>query len=179
MRLANDIRDYAELSPGRKLVLLAFLTALSGVLSVADSFLPKPIPLAKLGLANLVTVYLIAEKRYLLALQTAVYRTLVAAFVLGTFLSYTYLLSLAGSLASVGVMALCSNIFGDRMGETGISVWGSLASALAQGAVVGLFFGFDKGLVLLVSIFVLIGTATGALIGIAVRRYRKTAPAQQ
>ncbi|OHD55811.1 MAG: hypothetical protein A2Y33_14345 [Spirochaetes bacterium GWF1_51_8] len=178
MRLANDIRGYGELSPGRKLVLLAFLTALSGVLSVADSFLPKPIPLAKLGLANIVTVFLIAEKRYLLAFQTAVYRTLVAAFVLGTFLSYTYLLSLAGSLASVGAMALFSKLLGDRIGETGISVWGSFASAAAQGAVVGLFFGFDKGLLLLISVFVIIGTVTGALIGYGTGRFRRTVSGQ-
>jgi heptaprenyl diphosphate synthase len=171
--LANDIRGYRELSPDRKLYLIAFLTALSGILAVADSFLPKPIPFAKLGLANLVTVYLVAEKRYGLAFQTAVYRTIAAGFVLGTFLSYTYLLSLSSSLASVGMMALLSRTAGKRMSEAGISVWGSFASALAQGAVVGIFYGFDRGLLLMVSLFLLIGAVTGFLIGLGVRSYRR------
>ena len=177
-QLANDIRGYGELPPERKLYLIAFLTALSGILAVADSFLPKPIPFAKLGLANLVTVYLIAEKRYSLAFQTAFYRTIAAGFVLGTFLSYTYLLSLSSSLASVGMMALLSRAGEKRMSEAGISVWGSFASAIAQGAVVGIFYGFDRGLLMMVSIFVLIGAATGFLIGAGVRHYRRAETVQ-
>lgn len=175
MRLLNDIRRFDALSPRRKLFLLSFLTALSGVLSVLDSSIPKPIPFMKFGLANLVTLILVLEKRYALAMETAFLRTLVSAMVLGTLFSLPHLLSFSGAICAVLFSIALFHFSEKRISSVGLSVWGALFSSLAQIAVVGIFFGFDRGLALMAGTFILIGSATGVVNGFLARWFYRNA----
>ena len=130
-------------------------------------------PFIKLGIANVVTLILVLEGRIVLALETAFFRTLIASMIMGTFLSYTYLLSASGAILAVIVSAAVVRIFGDKISAIGVSVWGAFASVIAQGLIVGLFFGFDRGLIMLLSVFMLLGVANGIIIGLVARFYYK------
>lgn len=174
MRLLNDIRLYPQLDSKKRLYLVAFLTALSGFLSVIDAMIPKPLPFVKLGLANLITLIIIMEGRNWLAIQVAFFRTLVASLILGTFLSYTYLLSASGAIGSALLSIAAFQVLAKRISAIGLSVWGALWSVAFQGLIVGLFFGFDKGLLMLLSVFLLIGIAGGLLIGILANAFLKS-----
>ncbi len=165
MRLLNDVRDWKSLTPERKATLVAFLTALSAVLSVIDTFIPKPMPLLKLGLANIVTVVLAVEDRLVLGLETAFFRTLIAALLLGTAFSFTHLLSFSGAVLSVLASWATAKLLAGKVSTVGVSVAGAFASVAGQGAVVLLFFGYDRGTVLLLSYFVWFALAMGILIG--------------
>lgn len=169
MQLLNDIDRYQSLSNNRKMTLLAFLTALSGFLSVIDAVIPKPLPFIKLGIANLITVLLIMRKQGGLALQTAFLRTLIAALIMGTLMSYTYLLSLGGAMLSVLGMWAAYRILNRRITEIGLSVIGAFFSVTAQGLIVMLFFGANGGIWLMISVMILIGLFNGILIGLIVR----------
>lgn len=175
MQLLNDIRNYYNLSQSRRQYILAFLVALSGVLSVIDFLIPKPIPFAKLGIANIITLILVLEERYILAIKVAFFRTLVASMVIGTFISYTYLLSTAGAIFSVVVMIGVAKLFNKHISAIGISVWGALAAVFAQGVIVSLFFGFDNGIAMLLSIFVLVGLLNSVVIALLAKWFYKTA----
>jgi heptaprenyl diphosphate synthase len=175
MQLLNDIRNYENLSTRHKIYLTAFLIALSGVLSTIDAMVPKPIPLAKIGIANIVTLVLIIEGKYRLALIVALFRTLVASFMTGSFLSYTFLLSFTGSLGSALFMILFNRYAAAVLSEIGLSVIGAFFNTLFQGLIVVLFFGFDRGTVLLISIFVFISLVNGILIGWLARAFYKGA----
>lgn len=174
MRLLSDLRKYPHLASDRKLYLIAFLTALSGFLSALDAVLPKPLPFLKLGLANLITLIIIMEGKNWLALQVAFYRTLVTSMILGTFLSYTHLLSVSGALGSVLMTIILYRLLKERISAVGLSVWGAFWSVCFQGSVVAIFYGFDRGLLLLLSIFLFIGITGGILIGFLARWFFKS-----
>lgn len=169
MRLLDDIRRYDGLSPERKIFLTAFLVAVSGILSVIDTMIPKPLPMLKLGISNIVTLVLILENRPALAATVAFFRTVVAAVMVGTLFSYTFLLSFAGAMASVLFMWLFFRWLGNRLSVIGLSVAGAFFNTVFQGLVVVLFFGWDRGVLLLLSVFLLLGTVNGIVIGLIVK----------
>lgn len=175
MRLLNDVRNYPALSRESKAQVAVFLTALSAVLSVLDSFIPKPLPMLKLGLANLVTVVLAMEDRPALGFETAFFRTLIAALALGTAFSFSHALSLSGAIFSFAASWLVVKALKDRVSAIGASVAGAFASVAAQGTVVLLFFGYDRGTMLLLSYFVWFGLAMGIVVGLMVKVFYRAA----
>lgn len=171
MRLLDDIRQYGGLSRAKKIFLISFLVALSGILSALDAMIPKPLPMLKLGIANMVTLVLILEKRPMLAAVTAFFRTFVSAIMVGTLISYTFLLSFSGAMASVLFMWLFFLWFGRRLSTIGLSVIGAFFNTVFQGLVVVLFFGWDGGILFLLSLFLLLGTANGVIVGFLVKAF--------
>jgi heptaprenyl diphosphate synthase len=169
MRLLDDIRRYGGLTGDRKIYLVSFLVAVSGILSVIDTMLPKPLPMLKLGISNIVTLVLILEDRPALAGSVAFLRTIVSAVMIGTLFSYTFLLSFSGAMASVLFTWLFFRWLGDRLSVIGLSVVGAFFNTVFQGIVVVLFFGWDKGILLLLSLFLLLGTVNGIVIGLVVK----------
>jgi heptaprenyl diphosphate synthase len=165
MELLNDVRDYSRLSPARRVYLAAFLTALAGILSVLDAMVPKPVPLAKIGLANLVTLVLLLEDRFSLAFLVAVLRTVTGGLMTGSFLSYTWLLSLSGSVVSVFGMGALRPAYPRLLSAVGLSVAGAFFSTAGQGAVVIAFFGLDKGTAALLAFLLAVSVGTGTLTG--------------
>ncbi len=178
MRLLNDIRRYPALTREKKVTLLAFLVALSGILSALDSMIPKPLPLLKLGVANLVTLVLVLEDRPVPAAVVAFFRTFVSAIMIGTLLSYTFLLSFSGAMGSVLFMWLFFAWLGKRLSPVGLSVVGAFFNTVFQGLVVVLLFGWDGGILFLLSLFALFGTVNGVIIGLVVMAFYKKADAK-
>ncbi len=164
MQLLSDIRNFHSLSEKRKVLLTAYLMTLSGVLSVLDGMIPKPVPMAKLGLANLVTLILVNFGSYGLAFEVALGRTLAGAMVTGTLFSITHLLSTIGALFAVFLMSLVHRLGGRVYSLYGISLWGAFASVSAQGVVSGFLIGWDKGVLFLLSIMLLLGQMNGLAI---------------
>lgn len=177
MELLNDIRAYPTLNKDRQIYLASFLIALSGILSILDTMIPKPIPMAKIGIANMVTLVLLLEKRPQLAFLTAFLRTVVSALVVGTFLSTTFLLSLTGAVASVFFTWLFITLFDRSFSEVGFSVIGAFFNTVSQSCVIVLLFQLDRGLVFLISLFVLMSLVNGILIGLLTRYFYKKAGA--
>lgn len=171
MRLLNDIRHYGGLSREKKIFLLSFLVALSGILSALDTMIPKPLPMLKLGIANLVTLVLIFENRPVPAAIVAFFRTFVSAVMIGTLISYTFLLSFSGAMASVLFMWLFFLWLGKRISMIGLSVIGAFFNTVFQGLVVVLIFGWDGGILFLLSLFVIFGTVNGVIVGFIVHAF--------
>lgn len=121
---------------------LARLVALASVLQVGESLLPHPIPGIRLGLANVVTLIVLARQGASAGVAVAVLRTLVSSFLLGTFLSPAFLFSFVGAVTSMLVMAALHRLSARSrlplFSYLGISVAGSAAHLFAQMAVVGL-----------------------------------------
>ncbi len=175
MRLLSDIRRYGRLPMPEKYFLLSFLAAVSGILSVLDMMIPKPLPMMKIGLANIVTLIMILEGLFVPAVAVALLRSVVAAVMAGTLFSFTFLLSLAGAAGAVLMTGLFFFLIRKSLSEIGLSVIGAFFNTVFQGAVVVLFFGLDRGILLLLSVFCLMGTVSGVLIGILTRRIRSSA----
>lgn len=118
----------------KNLALCALLTALSLVLSYAESFLPLsllvPVPGLKLGLPNLVTLAAL----YLLGLPSAAFVSFTRCF-LGAFYAsgpVSFWFSLCGAALSLAVMWVLKTACRRRVSIWGVSVAGAAAHNLGQ-----------------------------------------------
>ncbi|MDI6799362.1 MAG: Gx transporter family protein [Actinomycetota bacterium] len=118
----------------KRLVFLALLLALGIALHLIESIYmpPLPIPGAKLGLANIVSLIIISSYSLREAAVNALARTLIASILLGTFLSATFVFSLSGALVSTIVMLAAHRSLSKHLSLSGISILGALAHNLTQ-----------------------------------------------
>ncbi len=116
-----------------QLLMLAFLTATACSIHVFESLIMRlmPLPFIRLGLSNIVVMYLLFEKKILSAFVVAVTKSLVGGAVTFSLLSPATLLSLGGGLAAVFAMWIAIAV---RLGftEYGVSVTGAVAHNLTQ-----------------------------------------------
>ncbi|MEJ5284849.1 MAG: Gx transporter family protein [Brevinematales bacterium] len=164
MELLNDIKNYEKLSPEQKNILLAFLIAISSLLSLIDTIITKPF-IVKIGLANIVTLILINENRFKIAISVMLARVFISSIFSGTIFSLAFLLSLSGGVFSI-IFSIIAKMFIKKATLIGISVIGSFFHIVGQGLLIILIFGFTNSNVFIISIFCLISIATGILTGI-------------
>ncbi len=121
----------------RPLLFLAFLTATACSIHVFENLIMRllPLPFIRLGLANVVVLYLILNRQVASALVVVVSKSLIGGIVTFTLLTPATLLSLGGGLAAILAMWAANS---SRLGFSafGISVAGAVAHNLAQLAVV-------------------------------------------
>ena len=115
-------------SAARCAAFLGAMTALALILSYVESFVPMPLPGVKLGLANLVAVFVLYRCGVLRAAGVSLLRVLLSALLFGSAVSLVY--SLAGAALSVAVMALLRRT--DRFSPLGVSIAGGVMHNAGQ-----------------------------------------------
>ena len=109
--------------------LLGLLAALALALSFLEGLLPAlPVPGAKLGLSNIVTMYALTALSLPAALGITAVKAVFALLRGGS----AFLMSAAGGLLSTLVMALCLRLFRGTMGDIGIGIAGAVAHNAGQ-----------------------------------------------
>lgn len=106
---------------------IAGFAALAIVIHLAESTLPSPLPGFKPGLANIITLYVLLSYGWRAAAWVSVLRVVGGSLLLGTFLSPTFMLSLSGALASLGILAISSHLPGRPFGPVGHSCLAAIA----------------------------------------------------
>ena len=150
-------------SPASKAALLGILCAVAVALSFLEGLLPAlPIPGAKLGLSNIVTMYALSVLGLPAALAVAK-----AGFALlrGGF---AFAMSLAGGLLSTLLMALALRLLRRHVSFVGIGILGAIAHNAAQLGVAMLLL--DTALLAyapwLLLMALLAGTLTGCVLNV-------------
>lgn len=116
-------------SPARRAALLGICMALAAAVSSLEEWLPAlPVPGAKPGLSNIVTMYALSSMGLPAALAIAGGKAVFALFRGGT----AFLLSLAGGLLSTCLMAACLRLFRDKVSYIGVGVAGAVAHNMGQ-----------------------------------------------
>lgn len=87
---------------------IAWLAALAITLHIVESALPSPIPGVKPGLANIITILTLIQFGWSTAAWVNLLRVLVGSVLVGSFLSPTFILSLAGAISSIMVLRVAS-----------------------------------------------------------------------
>ena len=143
---------------------LAYLCALTLLISYAEMILPRIVPFFRLGFAN--TVILIAlDIDFGSFIVLSVLKAVAASLMGGTLFSPFFLISLAQSLLSALIMRLLYKLISKKLlGLYGISIAGSAASALVQIGLASFYIG--KGTFSLLGPMLIFNTISGALTAI-------------
>lgn len=114
---------------GRRVAALGLWMALAIAVSSLESLLPVlPVPGAKPGLSNIVTMYVLSSMGLPAALAVTMGKAIFALFRGGT----AFLMSLAGGLVSTLIMAACRRCLGRYVSYIGIGIAGAVAHNMAQ-----------------------------------------------
>lgn len=112
---------------------LGMLLALATTLHIFEAQLPAlPIPGAKIGLANLVSLFALYAWGMREALLIAIMRQLVGSLVTGTLFAPAFAFGFAGALLSVLTMGAVKAVAGRIMGPVAISLLGAVAHNTGQ-----------------------------------------------
>ncbi len=156
-------------SAAQKTALLGALLALSIGLSIVESMLgalvPVPIPGVKLGLANIVSMFLLCYFSLPAALTLALLRTLVTSLFTGGLSMFLY--SAPGALLSTLVMAAALHTL-RPLTIAGVSMLGAVTHNVAQVCVAVLTTG-EARLFYYAFILVAVGAVSGAITGVVAR----------
>jgi heptaprenyl diphosphate synthase len=155
---------------------IAWLTALGVTIHIAESALPSPLPGVKPGLANVVTILALVQYGWGTAAWVALLRVLIGSLLIGTFLSPSFLLSLAGALAGIIVLRFASWLPGRGFGPVGYSLLAALTHMAAQFFTAYWVFiphaGLFKLLPVLMTAALIFGVTSGMITQLALQRLR-------
>ena len=115
----------------KKLTLLSIFTAVALVLSYVEMLLPpiySAVPGVKIGLANIVIVFLMYKFSFKTAVLVSVVRVTLISLLFGNAVVLIY--SLAGAVLSLCFMAILRKI--NRFSVLGVSIVGAVAHNLGQ-----------------------------------------------
>jgi heptaprenyl diphosphate synthase len=145
---------------------LAWLTALAITIHVAEALLPSPLPGVKPGMANLVVIMVMLQFGWKDAAWVSLLRVLAGSLLLGTFLTPTFLLSLAGALSSLAMLWLSQWLPGRGFSALGLSLLAALAHMLGQFSLAYLLFIPHPGLLVLLPVLLTMAAIFGVFNGI-------------
>lgn len=158
---------------GKKTAFLGVMTALALILSYVEALVPVPVPVPgmKLGLANLAAVLLLYMAGWREALLVNLARIVLAGFLFGNLSSILY--GLSGALLSFLVMCLLKRT--GRFSAVGVSLAGGSAHNLGQ-LLAAVFVTENTDLFYYAPVLLMVGEATGALIGLLAAETAKRLP---
>lgn len=140
------------------------------VLTVAEAAVPLPLPGVKPGLANIITLVVLARWGWREAVWVALLRVLVGSLLLGQFLAPGFFLSLAGSLLSLAVLGGAAQLPGRWFGPVSHSILAAFAHIAGQLVVARLWLVPHDGVFYLVPVFALAATVFGLANGLIAAR---------
>jgi heptaprenyl diphosphate synthase len=158
-----------ELSASREDVLVARMAAAAVALALAEAALPSPIPGVKPGLANIVTLLVLLRHGWRTAAWVSLLRVVVASLVLGSFLSPSFVLSLAGAAASLLVLGGTAKLPRCWFGPVSHSILAAFAHVLTQLVVVYIWLIPSPALWHLLPVFAAAALVFGLVNGLAVQ----------
>ncbi len=158
----------------KKIALLGLVTALAMIMSYIESFLPLSfaIPGIKMGLANIVIVFVLYRAGFREACLVSVVRAILVSLLFGNVMSLAY--SLAGAGLSLAGMGLLKRL--DSFSVVGVSVTGAILHNAGQILMAILLLGTEQiayYFPALATSGVVTGICIGVVAGLVMRRMEK------
>jgi len=153
---------------------IAKLTALAIGLHVIEAMFPSPLPGVKPGIANIITLYVLAQYGFGTAAWVSLLRVFASSLLIGQFLSPTFVLSLAGALLSLAVLFFVQHLPKRFFSVITLSILAAFAHIAGQLIVVRLWLIPHTGIAYLIPIFALAALFFGTLNGLICLRLLKS-----
>ena len=149
---------------------IAQLAAAAIGLSLIDAAIPLPLPGIKPGLANIVTLIVLARYGWAAAAWVTGLRVLAGSLLLGHFLSPGFFMSVSGGACSLIVLALAHRLPRRCFGPVSWSILASFAHISGQLLLARLWLIPHDGLFYLVPLFAFAALAFGIINGLIAAR---------
>ena len=150
---------------------IARMAAVALGLTVLENAIPSPLPGVKPGLANIVTLIVLARYGWRVAVWVSLLRVLAGSLLFGNFLAPGFFLSLSGALCSLLVLAFAQHLPSRWFGVVSHSIYAAFAHIAGQMALVYLWLIPHAGIAYLIPIFASAALVFGAVNGIIAARF--------
>jgi len=155
---------------------IAQLAAAAIGLSLVDAAIPLPLPGVKPGLANIVTLIVLARHGWVAAAWVTGLRVFAGSLLLGYFLSPGFFMSLCGALCSLLTLSLACRLPRRWFGPVSWSILAALAHIAGQLLLARLWLIPHDGLFLLLPVFALAACVFGIINGLIAARLLNELP---
>lgn len=149
----------------KKVAYLGLLTAIALILSYVESMIPPiftAVPGIKMGLPNIVIIYILYRFGAKWAATISVTRVFIASMLFGNAMVLMY--SLAGAALSIAAMCIAKRL--DFLSCIGVSIIGGVMHNLGQIAVASLVLRTSE-IFYYMAVLTVTGTVAGILVGLA------------
>lgn len=145
---------------------LARMAALAIGLSFIEAAIPSPLPGVKPGLANIVTLIVLARYGWRAAAWVSLLRVIASGLLLGSFMAPGFFLSLSGAICSLAVFAVSQHLPPRWFGAVTHSVFAAFAHIAGQLLMVYFWLIPHTGLLYLVPVFAAAALVFGTVNGL-------------
>ena len=159
----------------KKTAFLGVVTSVALVLSYLEAILPPlyaAVPGVKVGLPNLVIIFILYKYSFKEAFSISLVRVFIVALLFGNVMTLAY--STAGAILSIIVMVLLKKT--DKFSTVGVSIAGGVAHNAGQ-VLVAIFLLDSTQIGYYMIILAITGTIAGVFIGLAggllIKKFRK------
>ena len=151
----------------RKITRLSMLLALSIVLSIIESMIPiigSVIPGMKLGLANIVIIFVIYLYSFKDALYVSILRVVLIGILRSGLFSITFFFSLSGALMSIAFMYIFKKY--TKLSIVGVSIIGAITHSIGQ-IIIAILFLDNINVIYYLPYLLLLSIPTGLIVGMS------------
>lgn len=149
----------------KKIINISMLLAISVVLSIIESFIPifsGIIVGVKLGLANIVIIYVLYKYGFKEALYITILRVILVGLLRTGLFSITFIFSISGAILSIIMMSLFKLT---KLSIIGVSIIGSISHVIGQILIAIIILNIPN-LIYYLPYLLLFSCITGVIIGI-------------
>ncbi|MBN1352495.1 Gx transporter family protein [candidate division KSB1 bacterium] len=149
-----------------RLARISILVSAGLVLYIFESYIPRPLPWIKPGLANIASLLALALYGFRTGLSVTLLRVLIASFIMGSFLNPAFILAAGAGIAATCTMGAIFALLPEKFSIIGISIAGAFAHNVAQICLASIFLFGNSQIFYLLPVLTLSSLLTGFLVGI-------------
>lgn len=150
---------------------VARMAAVALGLTILESAIPSPLPGVKPGLANIVTLVVLARYGWRMAAWVSLLRVMAGSLLFGNFLTPGFFLSLSGAVLSLSVLAFARLLPARWFGPVSHSILAAFAHIGGQLLVVYLWLIPHAGVAYLIPVFATAALVFGTVNGLIAARF--------
>ena len=150
---------------------IARMAAVALGMTILESAIPSPLPGVKPGLANIVTLIVLARYGWRSAAWVSLLRVLAGSLLFGNFMAPGFFLSLSGAMLSLAALALSKNLPKRWFGPVSHSIYAAFAHISGQMLVVYLWLIPHAGIAYLIPFFAIAALVFGTVNGLIAARF--------